>query len=283
MGRLILAIVVAAGLFSAVPGAFADSGTTTGARARLSSSGVGSLQALNFAPVDLSGGSRLTLVSPTRWSALSDELLGALMETHSTFRARFGEIPATKTTLRLMDEDSFYAATGAPAWTNAMYFRGQIIIPLPKKGGIDRDNLVRSIRHEYTHAIIHALSGGRCPGWLDEGLAQLEEGSVNPALLPALQHYLKRHQPVSFTLLQGGFTKLEQRVVAAAYAQSLIASDRLQKLYGHGSMAVYWRLLREGADREGAFEDAFGITPVEFEHEFGAEILRWASEHHHSS
>ncbi len=232
--------------------------------------------ALRFTPLTLSDGSKLTLISPRRWGDIAEDISAQLTQTHRQLTALFGTIPPFRSSVRLMDEPSFYELTGAPAWTNAMFFRGEIIIPLSTSKPIDLENLQRSVKHEYSHAVFSALSGGMIPGWIDEGLAQWIEGDENPALRNSLKHYLKRASPVPLALLQGGFTKLESQMVPAAYAQSLLAVQAMIKAYGLEKMGLYLGLLRQDVDKEAAFHTAFGITERDFEYRLRTTLTTWA-------
>jgi hypothetical protein len=203
-------------------------------------------------------------------------LITVLNTTHDHFTRLFADIPAFSTSIRLMDEEEFFELTGAPKWTNAMFFRGQIILPLAKGKAIDIENLNRSVRHEYTHALLSALSAGNLPGWIDEGLAQWFEGEESPGLRDALREWLKTHEPVPLTLLQGGFTKLKPEMVPAAYAQSLLATRLVAEKYGFPALAAYFMLLRDGVEKDAAFETAFSISIPDFEQQLGKALKRWA-------
>ena len=231
---------------------------------------------LRFTPIKLANGSKLTLITPTRWSETASSLIAVLNTTHDHFTRLFSDIPAFSTSIRLMDEEEFFDLTGAPKWTNAMFFRGQIILPLARGKAIDIENLSRSVRHEYTHAILSALSAGNLPGWLDEGLAQWFEGEESPGLREALREWLKTHEPVSLSLLQGGFTKLKPEMVPAAYAQSLLATRLVAEKYGFPALGAYFMLLRDGVDKTAAFETAFGISLPDFERQLEKALKRWA-------
>jgi hypothetical protein len=232
---------------------------------------------LRFTPLNLSNGSKLTVISPTKWSDVTKQILKTLNDTHKEFTQLFAEIPAFSTSVRLMEETTFFELTGAPAWTNAMFFRGQIIIPLSSKKEIDLDNLIRSVKHEYTHAIMSSLSGGRLPGWLDEGIAQWFEGSESPGLRDALREWLKDHEPVSLSILQGGFTKLNTEMVPAAYAQSLLATKALAEKFGFPAIGRFLILLREGVDKQSAFLTAFDMTQEAYEKELGKALTTWGT------
>ncbi len=233
------------------------------------------------------------LISPKEWFPLAEQLSNYLQETHNQFTKMYGPIPAVETTLRLIEAETFYKETGAPNWTNAMYYKGVMSIPLSLDEPVEIDDLFRSVRHEYTHAVINALSAGRCPGWLDEGLAQESEGSVNPALEPALKKWLYFNPPISLDLLQGGFTKLESRMVAPAYGQSLFAARSVVSTFGFENIRKYFDALREGNTKSAAFTESFGVSESGFEAAFGKQVKRWAfgaehlkvaehAEHNHS-
>jgi hypothetical protein len=217
------------------------------------------------------------MISPSKWSDVADELLSTLSETHTQYAALFGSVPAFSTSIRLMDDVAFYELTGAPTWTNAMFFRGQIIIPINPAQPIDLENIHRSVRHEYTHAVVSAISGGRSPGWLDEGIAQWAEGIQNPALKPALRSWLKSNEPVPLRFLQGGFTKLNPAMVPAAYAQSLFAAESVMQVYGFRKITQYLVNLRSGLDKSEAFHLGFGISDQQFELRLGMTLKKWAS------
>ena len=241
-----------------------------GVRARFSSALAPTTEALALAD-----GSSLTFITPERWRGTASKLHTVVTDTHTLFSELLGELPPVETTVQLMDESTFFEVTGAPSWTNAIYYRGRIMMPLPESGAIDQENLERSLRHEYTHAIISALSGGKCPGWLDEGLAQWAEGTENPALQLALVSWIRKNPAVPLALLQGGFTRLETRMVAAAYAESLFASNTLMKSFGASALRDYFNRLRDGATRSEAFYGAFGIDEQTFEKRLANSLGAW--------
>lgn len=231
---------------------------------------------LRYAPVDMPGGSTLTLITPEQWMPLAYSLTESIEHFHYALNEIFGEIPSFKISLRLMEEEYFYKKTGAPRWTNAMFYRGQIIIPLSTTKATEMDNIERSIKHEYSHAVIHALSDGGCPGWLDEGFAQWIEGSENPALLPALTRWLKRKKPIPFSKLQGGFTGLDKDMVPVAYAQSLYSTRFIFQEYGIEHLKEYLSRLGKDESKESAFQETFDVSEKEFEKLFVAHVRKLA-------
>jgi hypothetical protein len=231
---------------------------------------------LRFTPVQVEGGSKIVLIAPSEWSDVAEDVSTEIKATHRQLVALFGSVPPFRSSVRLLSDSQFYDLTGAPAWTNAMFFRGEIIIPLAHGEPIDLENLQRSVKHEYSHAVFASLSGGAIPGWLDEGLAQWLEGDENPALRRTLKSYLRSSEPVPMSLLQGGFTKLPQKMVPAAYAQSLLAVQALLKAYGVESISSYLALLKRNVSSGTAFEAAFKISEEEFELRLGDALRVWS-------
>jgi hypothetical protein len=231
---------------------------------------------VRFTPIYVEDGINITLIAPSEWSDVAEDVSAEIRATHRQLIALFGSVPAFRSSVRLLNESQFYDLTGAPTWTNAMFFRGEIIIPLAYGEPIDLENLQRSVKHEYSHAVFSSLSGGAIPGWLDEGLAQWLEGDENPALRRTLKSFLRSSEPVPMRLLQGGFTKLPHRMVPAAYAQSLLAVQALLKAYGIESIGRYLTLLKRKVSTSAAFQAAFRISEEEFELRLGEALKVWA-------
>lgn len=237
-------------------------------RARFNSvkgSSAGSRSTISLPPISFEDGGELTIVSSTSWVGVSEIVRDTVLSTHARLGSYFGELPPVKTIIRLMDEDVFFLTTGAPRWTNALYIKDQIIIPLPPHTDLDVANLERSIKHEYTHAVIHGLSNGQCPGWLDEGLAQWMEGPMNPLLMKAFNRWLKDHKPLPLSMLQNGFTQLNPSMVPAAYAQSLFSAQHLIKNQGFEKIRAFLTGLKDSSSQSSSFDGAFSFAIKDFE------------------
>jgi hypothetical protein len=85
----------------------------------------------------------------------------------------------------LLARQSYYDATGAPAWSGGQYdgFDGRVRLPI---GGLTSSltaELDDILLHELTHAFVADISRGIAPREIHEGLAQLMEGKRSQALL----------------------------------------------------------------------------------------------------
>ncbi|MBP9837445.1 MAG: hypothetical protein KBC84_01895 [Proteobacteria bacterium] len=178
--------------------------------------------------------------------------------------------------LKFLTPEEFKRTTGAPEWTSAMFYRGEISIPLPQNKVVNFSELERALRHEYTHSVIAQISDYKCPAWLDEGIAQILEGDVNPILAPSLRKWVNNSPLLPLDWLNNGFTTLEEHVVPVAYAESLYITKKLVDQKGYPAIVKYLKLLKEEAPENYAFEHAFGTTKREFMKKMDEQVVAWA-------
>ena len=207
---------------------------------------------------------------------IADRAIDILNRTADEYGRIFGDRPLNKIVLKFLSPEQFRRQTGAPAWTSAMFYRGEISIPVVKSKGINFNELHRALRHEYVHAVIAELSDFRCPAWLDEGVAQMLEGQANPLLGPALRSWIKENDAMPLDWLQNGFTTLESKIVPAAYAESLFATRTLVSVYGFPAVVTYLKALKVGLAETESFELAFGIDKAKFEEGLTKQIKLWS-------
>lgn len=207
---------------------------------------------------------------------IADFAFSSLNSAYDEYTNLFGQKPEKKVTIRFLSPSEFKRYTGAPAWTSAMYFNDEITIPINPKKGINLSELGRAIKHEYAHAVIAEISDGKCPAWLDEGLAQSLEGRTNPLLGPALRKWIAKNEAMPLSWLQNGFTLLNEDLVPAAYAQSLFSTKKIVHDLGYKSIGTYLKLLKEGQEEEVCFKDAFKTTESMFISSLSLDIKKWA-------
>lgn len=230
-------------------------------RARLDPQVSGTDSSKVFEAISLPRGGLLKIRSQKGFESVSSLVTSTIKGTHKLLESAFGPIEGVDVQVKLIRDDIFFATTGAPAWTNALFYKDTIIIPIKEE--MNKEELVRSIKHEFTHEVVHVLSSGKAPGWIDEGLAQMQEGSTNPLIKKALFDWSNTHPLVPFYMLQNGFTKLENKYVVPAYAQSLWATTYLASTYGTFNIRHYFDLLSKNTPQP--FYNAFGLTESNFE------------------
>jgi hypothetical protein len=209
---------------------------------------------------------KISVVAPRSWEVLSKFVQNSLDDAHLSLEEFLGELPKPAVVVQLLPEPEFFARTGAPSWTNALFYHGIIYIPIKNPARVDMDDLRRTVRHEYTHAVIGEVTNHKAPGWFDEGIAQLMEGPTNPLLIDALQQWLKtRKSPLPLSKLSKGFTKMPSEEVPAAYAQSLILVRALYGSYGSARLRLYLEKLHDDVYPDEASLLTFKMAPREME------------------
>jgi Tfp pilus assembly protein PilF len=165
-----------------------------------------------------------------------------------------GVYPADVLTVVLYSREQFRDITRSPSWAGGAY-DGRIRIPVG--GRIDDRELARVIAHELTHAVVHSLAPRGVPVWLDEGLAQLMEGSAPPRLAEGT-----RVPPLAG--LEGSFAALSPQEARTAYATSAAATQALLDRAGPMVLVNLLTYLGDGMRFAEAFERAALIPYAEF-------------------
>lgn len=174
--------------------------------------------------------------------------------------------PAERIPVVLYPSEDFHDVTQTPGWTAGVY-DGRIKLPVGGLAETDRDVLERTLRHEYGHVLVHQLTRGRCPVWLNEGVAiWAEESRAGERADWALQSIAGQRL---FRLgdLAGAFTRLPADRVPVAYAQSYLAVRALVERHGSQRLRALLERLGNGAGFARAFEDTLYRDPAAFEEE----------------
>lgn len=232
----------------------------------------------------------LVRVDPAIPRATRDVLLVALEKAHGEIGDSLGIWPREKITVVLFGEKSFHEATGSYHWVGGMY-DGQLKMPVPTGSSrLVRESVREVIRHEYTHVLIRRLAP-ECPVWLNEGIAQHYEKSVDldslarqlraasgrrmalekiPARLWAVddvdlarQSYLQGHGFVEY--LVENFHEFRLRLLLSALAEEHSLGKAFERTFGLSLGELeegWWRdVERRGRPTEAAPEKADGKTP----------------------
>lgn len=121
----------------------------------------------------------------------------------------------------------FAGATSKPPWVAGATMHNRIALqPLSvlRRRGV----LATTLRHEYAHAVIEAVGGGRTPRWLSEGLAMYFAGERPRESEPA--------------------EKLSPDQIDAGFARATSAQE-LRRMYAAAYREVATRVSNEGESR----------------------------------
>ena len=180
-------------------------------------------------------------------------LLAALERAYADLVRDFGSGPVEKVVVVVYAERDFQTATHAPSWADGL-FDGKVRVPARGITGVTPE-LLSVLRHEMTHSFVHFRARGRAPTWLQEGLAQLEEGKTAAPFASALTRAYTAQGTFSLSALEGGFTGFSASQARSGYVVSLAAAEMLRDTRGFGALAHFLDRIGEGGSVEEAMRE----------------------------
>jgi tetratricopeptide (TPR) repeat protein len=163
----------------------------------------------------------------------------------------------------LYSSKQFQEVTDAPGWSGGLY-DGKIRLPI---GGIEQETpgLRRNLFHEYTHAVVHAITS-HCPTWLNEGLAQYMEGKqTDQRQLKMLRNLVKTGNLPSLNALEGSFTGMSVSQAQLAYLISLSSVRYMIDSYGIYNVKNMLDELAKGANIGNAISKKIMMSYEDFQ------------------
>jgi tetratricopeptide (TPR) repeat protein len=178
------------------------------------------------------------------------DLLAALDADYDDLVRDLGYSPHDNIAVTLYTQQAFFDVTRAPSWSGALN-DGKLRIPVSGMGTVTPD-LARVLKHELTHSFIAQMSSSRCPTWLNEGIAQMEEGKSSASNGHALAQLFSGGAEIPYNMLEGSFMNFSAPEANTAYAESLAAAEYMRDTYGMGDMQRILENLARGSGTEAA-------------------------------
>lgn len=203
-------------------------------------------------------------------NSVAGHLIGLLLEeAYLKVGSDLGHYPEERIEALLYSREAFRDITRSPAWAGAIY-DGRIKLPA---GGITEKTsaLEKVIYHEYTHAVVKELSRGRAPVWLNEGIAQYEEGQSTAPYARALSGLASKGR-LRLRPLEGSFMRLRAQEAQAAYILSLSAAEYIIREFGLFSVRSILERLGEGMSIDEAVSASLGISYEDLEKRWAASL-----------
>lgn len=196
--------------------------------------------------------------------ALRTQILDAL---ESDYRALANDLGATPKNIyvSLYTDEAFFDVTHAAAWTSALN-DGKIRIPISGVKSVTPE-MASVLRHELTHSFVAQITHSRAPGWLNEGIAELEQGLSTGAFGPRLAALYASGRQVPLNQLEGEFQGYSSAEASVAYAESLAAVEYIRATYGMSDLARLLQRLGEGQSVESALRSTVHAGYAELETE----------------
>ena len=159
----------------------------------------------------------------------------------------------------------------APSWSGAVN-DGKLRIPVQGVDSVTSD-LAHVLKHELAHSFINQLTGGRCPQWLNEGVAQaLEPKSVSSRGRRLAELFQTQHE-IPFNTLEGSFMRLSPMEAVLAYDESLAAVEYINDTYGMSDVRRILERLGEGSSTEAALRATIHSDYGQLESEVGKYLI----------
>lgn len=181
---------------------------------------------------------------------LAQEVLKTLESEFNEISATLNYSPPEPIGVILYTNQTFIDITRAPSWSGALN-DGRIRVPV--NGLVTMtDELARVLKHELTHSFVSQKTGGHCPVWLQEGIAQYMEGKrsrVNAgALIAAYENHME-FSPLSF---ESSWLNLPKDAASNAYAWSLAVVEGIVTVNGMDDLERVLERLAAGSSTEDA-------------------------------
>ncbi|MBI3615487.1 MAG: tetratricopeptide repeat protein [Candidatus Omnitrophica bacterium] len=197
-----------------------------------------------------------------------EDLRPILQETYRQVGQSFQYFPDYPITVILYPASSFEQVKGISHRVAGLY-DGKIRLPIQSGGPVQSgpgDALKAILWHEYTHALVHDLAKGRCPVWLNEGIATLQEARVRPIDLRLARGILDKGKPIPWEQLWK--EEYDQGDLELHYAQGYLITQYLVKRFSWPDLVGLLKLLGQGYPIVDALRAQYKEAPVALEKEW---------------
>ncbi len=195
--------------------------------------------------------------------ALAREVLRTLEDHFRAIEADLNFTPREPIGVILYTGQTFADVTRAPGWVGALN-DGRIRVPVQGLTSVPPE-LARVLKHELTHSFIQQKTRGRCPVWLQEGIAQWMEGKRSGDDAGMLVEAYEKKAAPPLLALEGYWMNLPGEVAAFAYAWSLAAVESIVQSYGMGDLERLLDRVAVEASTEAALRSTLHMDYAEFE------------------
>ncbi|HEY4054108.1 MAG TPA: tetratricopeptide repeat protein [Terriglobales bacterium] len=176
--------------------------------------------------------------------AFREQLLSTLESAYQDLAHEFGAEQRLTIQVVLYTNQAFFDVTRAPAWMGALN-DGKLRIPLQGLDSVTPE-LARVLRHELTHSFVNSVTLGRCPEWLNEGIAQmLEPQSLGSRAADLAQLYQGEHE-IPLNSLEHGYASFNGVEARLAYDEALASAEYIRNHYGMSDMLQVLQHLGQG-------------------------------------
>ena len=201
---------------------------------------------------------------------LREQILLTLERHFDDLVSTMGLLPRDPIAVVLYTNQTYFDVTLAPSWTAALN-DGKLRIPIEGLTSVTPD-LSRVLKHELAHSFIRQATNGRCPVWLNEGLAQLVEPQSAAKYRIPLSNVFQNGKQTPLQSMEGSFIGLDSNQAAIAYIESLAYVEYIRDAYGMNRIADIMRNLSEGQSTEESLKSVIHDDYSQLEEEFARHL-----------
>lgn len=188
---------------------------------------------------------------------LASDVVHTLEGQFDELRSDVHYTPTEPITVILYTRQAFRDVTGVPDWAGALN-DGRIRVAAE---GIDSvpDALARSLKHELTHSFLFQKTQGRCPTWLQEGMAQWISGR---RIGPDAAQLLAIHQSSGKSLrsIEGNWMNMSNAESWFAYGWALATVETIQEQFGADGINRLLEAQRTESSQEAALRQGLRMN-----------------------
>jgi hypothetical protein len=181
---------------------------------------------------------------------LAAEVLKTLESEFDEISTALNYVPPEPIGVILYTNQAFMDITRAPSWSGALN-DGRLRVPVEGLSVMTTE-LARVLKHELTHSFVGQKTGGRCPVWLQEGIAQYMEGKRSRVNAGALAAAYENHMEFSLLSYETSWLNLPRDTAANAYAWSLAVVEMIVTVNGIDDLERILERIAEGSSTEDA-------------------------------
>ncbi len=198
---------------------------------------------------------------------LRRELIATLEAEYDDLVRQLGVAPRASIPVILYTEQAFFDVTHAPSWSGAVN-DGKLRIPISGLSSMTSD-LARVLKHELAHSFVNQASGGRCPTWLNEGIAQAVEPKSLASDGRRLGQLFRAQHAIPYNVLEGSFMRFSSLEAVVAYDESLAAVQYISETYGMSDVERILERIGQGSAPEAALRATIHSDYGQLESEVG--------------
>jgi len=204
--------------------------------------------------------------------AFRNQILSTLQDSYTALAQGFGAEPRSSIQVVLYTNQAFFDVTHAPSWTAALN-DGKLRIPIQGLDSVTPD-LAQILKHELAHSFVNQLSVGRCPMWLNEGVAQAMEPRSLGSDGRRLALLFQQEREIPLNALEGSFASFSGSEAVLAYDESLATVEYIRSTYGMSDVVRLLERLGNGESPESALRSTVHSDYRQLQSEVGAFLAR---------